>query len=54
MDKYEQEILDAFEHGTLKSVPNMKAEIAIAKEAAKNTIDILRLRNEHGIVPENR
>jgi predicted DNA binding CopG/RHH family protein len=42
LDSYEQEILDAFEQGKLKSVPNVEAEIAAAREAAANTLDLRR------------
>lgn len=39
LDDYEQEILDAFEQGKLKSTANAKDEIINAKEAAKNTFN---------------
>ena len=39
LDDYEQEILDAFEQGKLKSTANAKNEILDAKEAAKNTFN---------------
>jgi predicted DNA binding CopG/RHH family protein len=39
LDSYEQEILAAFEQGKLKSVPDVEAEIAAAREAAENTIN---------------
>lgn len=38
LDSYEQEILAAFEQGKLRSVPNLEAEIAAAREAAANTL----------------
>ncbi|CAK8723612.1 MAG: putative DNA binding protein, CopG/RHH family [Candidatus Electronema aureum] len=38
LDSYEQEILAAFEQGKLKSVPNVEAELAAAREAAANTL----------------
>lgn len=37
LDSYEQEILDAFEKGELKSTLNLENEIQTAQEAAKNT-----------------
>ena len=39
LDEYEQEILDAFEQGKLKSTSNAKDEIHNAKEAARNTFN---------------
>ena len=39
LDPYEQEILAAFEQGKLKSVPNIEAEKAAAREAAENTLN---------------
>ena len=39
LDDYEQEILDAFKQGKLKSTANAKKEILDAKEAAKNTFN---------------
>ncbi len=49
LDSYEQEILAAFEQGTLKSVPNVEAEIAAAREAAANTLDRRRLSDRAGL-----
>jgi predicted DNA binding CopG/RHH family protein len=37
LDKYEREILDAYEKGDLKSVPNVKQEMARYREYAKAT-----------------
>ena len=36
LDEEEQEILEAFEHGKLKSVDNLEEEMAFAKKAAAN------------------
>ena len=37
LDKYERDILDAYEKGDLKSVPNVKQEMARYREYAKAT-----------------
>lgn len=37
LDTEEQEILDAFEQGQLKSIAHVQEEIKIAQEAARNT-----------------
>ena len=37
LDTEEQEILDAFTQGKLKSIPNAQEEIEIAQQAARNT-----------------
>ena len=39
LDSEEQEILDAFERGELKSVPDAEQKIAEAREAAGNTLN---------------
>ncbi|MBF0286861.1 MAG: antitoxin [SAR324 cluster bacterium] len=39
LDPEEQEILDAFERGDLKSIPNVQQEIELTKEAARNTFN---------------
>ena len=39
LDREEQEILDAFEQGDLKSVPHAAQEIEEAQEAARNTFN---------------
>ncbi|NQU66240.1 MAG: antitoxin [SAR324 cluster bacterium] len=39
LDTEEQEILDAFEHGKLKSIPNSQTEIKLAQQAARNTFN---------------
>lgn len=36
LDEYEQELSDSFDRGEWESVPNLKEEIALAKEAARN------------------
>lgn len=38
LDAEEQELSDSFDRGEWKSVKNVKAEIDIAKKAAKNTL----------------
>lgn len=38
LDEEEQELLEAFERGELKSVPNVEEEIARARIAATNTL----------------
>ncbi len=38
LDAEEQEINDAIEHGTLKSVPNLARRISEAKQIASNTL----------------
>ena len=38
LDKYEQEIIDAYEKGNFKSIPNAKNEMAQYREYAKNTL----------------
>lgn len=42
LDSEEQEILDAFERGELKPVPDAKQMIAEAEEAARNTLNRMR------------
>ncbi len=39
LDAEEQEILEAFERGSLKSEPNAEQEIREAREAARNTFN---------------
>ena len=39
LDREEQEILDAFERGDLRSIPHAAQEIKEAQEAARNTIN---------------
>ncbi len=39
LDTEEQEILDAFKQGKLKSVPDVQEEIEIARKAARNTFN---------------
>lgn len=39
LDTEEQEILEAFERGSLKSEPNAEQEIREAREAARNTFN---------------
>lgn len=41
--------LDSYEQETLKSVPNVEAEIAAAREAAANTLDRRRLSDRAGL-----
>ncbi|HAO23270.1 MAG TPA: antitoxin [Desulfobacteraceae bacterium] len=41
-DPEEQEILNAFERGELKSVPDAEQKIAEAEEAARNTLNRMR------------
>ena len=38
LDEEEQEILEAFERGSLKSVPNVEREIQEARRIARNTL----------------
>ena len=38
LDKSEQELSDSFDKGEWKSVKNIKHEVAVAKNAAKNTL----------------
>ena len=38
LDKYEQEIVDAYEKDEFKSIPNAKKEMAKYREYAKNTL----------------
>ncbi len=39
LDSEEQEILNAFERGELKSVPDAEQKLREAREAARNTLD---------------
>jgi predicted DNA binding CopG/RHH family protein len=39
LDKEEQEILEAYERGEYKSVPNVKKEIARYRSVAQNTLN---------------
>ena len=39
LDSEEQEILNAFEKGNLKSVPDAEQKLREAREAARNTLD---------------
>ncbi|MCK5520250.1 MAG: antitoxin [Candidatus Marinimicrobia bacterium] len=38
LDKYEQEILDAYENDDLESIPNVKEEMAKYREYAKHSL----------------
>ncbi len=42
LDSEEQEILNAFENGKLKSVPDAEQKLREAREAARNTLDRMR------------
>ena len=45
MDREEQEILEQFERGKLRSIPDAEREIEAAREAARNTFNKTRRVN---------